>query len=152
MKHTRQRGENVGTGFIDSAGGSKLSEYLVSRSQLGPRLVSSPIVILGICDFHVLVETQDFSGLQLCDRGSLTQLQETVVTSLYYSANETCRYLLWMCYFTFLVSRRLISLTSACLSAWFLAVKQEEKTKTELRTPMNVRFDVNREWGKVALE
>lgn len=43
--------------------------------------------------------------------------------------------LLWMCCLTFLVSRRLISLTSACLSAWFLAGKKrgkKEQQPTEL--------------------
>lgn len=81
-KNTRVQGENGragGGGFIDSAVGGKLSEHLVSRSQLGPGLVSSPIVILGVGHFHVLVEPQDFSGLQLCDRRPLTQLQETLV-------------------------------------------------------------------------
>lgn len=81
-KTTGLQGENGGRGagdFIDSAVGGKLSEYLVSRSQLGPGLVSSPIVILGVGDFHVLVEPQDFSGLQLRDGWPLTQLQETVI-------------------------------------------------------------------------
>lgn len=41
----------------------KLNNYLVCRSQLGPRLVCSPIVVLGVRDFHVLVEPQDFSCL-----------------------------------------------------------------------------------------
>lgn len=50
--------------------------------------------------------------------------------SVYYSANKTLEYLLWMCCLTFLVNRRLISLTSACLSAWFLAEKQEGRKKT----------------------
>lgn len=73
-----QNGGQGGGDFIDSAVGGKLSQYLVSRSQLGPGLVSSPIVILGVSDFHIFMEPQDFSGLQLRDSRPLTQLQETV--------------------------------------------------------------------------
>lgn len=58
------------------AGDGKLKEYLVSRSQLGPWLVCSAIVVLSLCDFHILMEPQYFSGLQFCDCGSLTQLQK----------------------------------------------------------------------------
>lgn len=46
------------------------------------------------------------------------------------SANKKLEYPLWMCCLTFLVSLRLISLTSACLSAWFLA-EREKKGKKE---------------------
>lgn len=39
------------------------ADYLVGRSELSPRLFCSSIVVLGICDFHILVESQDFSCL-----------------------------------------------------------------------------------------
>lgn len=120
-KTTGLQGENGGWGggdFIDSAVGGKLSEYLVSRSQLGPGLVSSPIVILGVGDFHVLVEPQDFSGLQLRNGWPLTQLQETVVNVTFFVLQSRDGDICCGCAtLTFLVSRRLISRTSACLSA-----------------------------------
>lgn len=50
-------------------------EHLVGGGQLGPRLVRPAIVVLGLGDLHVLVEAQDLPGLQLCNGGSLTQLQ-----------------------------------------------------------------------------
>lgn len=98
------------------------SEDLVSGSQFGPRLVCPAIVVLSLGDLHVLVEAQDLSGLQLGNGGSLTQLQNErrFSVSLSCSAN-TAGYPLRS--LTFLVSRRLISRTSACLSAWFLAAK-----------------------------
>lgn len=40
-----------------------LVEHLVSRSQLGPRLVCPAIIVLRICDFHILMESQDFPCL-----------------------------------------------------------------------------------------
>lgn len=37
-------------------GHGRVNEHLISRSQLGPRLVCSAIIVMGICDLHILVE------------------------------------------------------------------------------------------------
>lgn len=63
--------------------------------------------------------------------------------------NLTLGCLLWMCCLTFLVSRRLISLTSACLSAWFLAEKRNGRNKknnnnrTAFRCSMKAGLEVH---------
>lgn len=103
---------------------SRRSEDLVGGGQLGPRLVCPAIVVLSLGDLHVLVEAQDLSGLKFSDGGSLTQLQKKAASLVSFGCyGNRASDLLWVCSLTFLVSRRLISLTSACLSAWFLAEK-----------------------------
>lgn len=37
--------------------------YLVSGCEFGPWFVSTTVIVLGVCDLHVLVEAQDLSGL-----------------------------------------------------------------------------------------
>lgn len=36
--------------------------YLVSRGQFGPRFVSSPVIIVSICHFHVFIKPQNLPG------------------------------------------------------------------------------------------
>jgi len=48
--------------------------YLVSRCKLCPWLICSPVVVLSICYFHILVKPQDLPGLQLCHCRPLAKL------------------------------------------------------------------------------
>lgn len=48
-----------------------VKSHLVSRSELSPGFISSPVVVLGFCCFHVLVETQDLPLLEFSHSGSL---------------------------------------------------------------------------------
>lgn len=49
---------------------------LVSCSESGPRLVSPPVVVLGVRHLHIVTESdQDFGLSQLLHRRPLTQLE-----------------------------------------------------------------------------
>ena len=37
--------------------------YLIGRRELGPRFVGTAIVVVSVRDLHVLMETEDLSGL-----------------------------------------------------------------------------------------
>lgn len=54
--------------------------YLVSRCQLCPWLICSPVVVLSICYFHILVKPQDLPGLQLCHCRPLAKLNTRMTT------------------------------------------------------------------------
>lgn len=47
---------------------------LVSRSELGPRLICSPVVVVRVGALDILMEAQDLPGLELSHCGSLGQL------------------------------------------------------------------------------
>lgn len=51
-----------------------VESHLVSRSELGPRFVCPPVVVVGVGALDVLVEAQDLPRLELSHRGSLRQL------------------------------------------------------------------------------
>lgn len=53
-----------------------VESHLVSRSELGPRFICSPVVVVGVGGLDVLVETQDLPRLQFSHCGSLRQLME----------------------------------------------------------------------------
>lgn len=94
--------------------------------------------------------------LQLWVSGSATV--NRVFMSIWYPAKYlTSGCLLWMCFLTFLVSRRLISLTSACLSAWFLAEKRKKERKqnnnrTLIRCCVKARLDLHQSSSKSSFQ
>lgn len=47
---------------------------LVGRSELGPRFIGSPVVLVCVRALHVLMETEDLPRLELGHRGSLREL------------------------------------------------------------------------------
>lgn len=116
-----------------------VESHLVSRSELGPRFIRSPVVVFSVCALNILVETQNLPRLEFSYGGPLGQLvvesgvlkrqvSRSTTQQQWWQSRHIVKCMIGSLYhiLTFLVSLRLISDLSSRRSASFLAAAGEK--------------------------